>query len=73
MLIYKASDLLLMGYTNSDFQLDKDKRKSTLGYIFTLGGGDVIWRSVNQKCIEDSTMEAEYVAASDAAKEGVWF
>ena len=73
MLIYKASDLLPLGYTDSDFQSDKDKRKSTSGCVFTLGGGAVIWRSVKQKCIADSTMEAEYVAASEAAKEAVWF
>ena len=30
-----------------------------------------MWRSIKQKCIADSTMEAEYVAASEAAKEAV--
>ena len=73
MLVYKSSDLLRLGYTDSDFQTDKDKRKSTSGCVFTLGGGAVIWRSVKQKCIADSTMEAEYVAASEAAKEAIWF
>ena len=29
--------------------------------MFTLGGGEVIWRSIKQSCIADSTMEAEYV------------
>ena len=37
-----------------------------------LGDGAISWRSVKQKCIVDSTMEAEYVAASEAAKEAVW-
>ena len=73
MLIYKASDLLPVGYTDSDFQTDRDKRKSTSGYVFILGGGAVIWRSVKQKCIADLTMEAEYVAASEAVKEAIWF
>ena len=73
MLVYKSSDLVPLGYTDSDFQTDKDKRKSTSGCVFTLGGGAVIWRSVKQKCIADSTMEAEYVAASEAAKEAIWF
>ena len=73
MLIYNASNLLPVGYTDSDFQIDRDKRKLTSGCVFTLGGGAVIWRSVKQKCITDSTMEAEYVAASEAAKEAVWF
>jgi len=72
MLVYKASSLSLLGYTDSDFQSDRDSRKSTPGSVFTLGGGAIVWRSVKQKCIADSTMEAEYVAASEEAKEAVW-
>ncbi|KAK6115898.1 hypothetical protein DH2020_008167 [Rehmannia glutinosa] len=72
MLVYSATDLVPMGYTDSDFQADRDTRKSTSGSVFTLGGGAVIWRSIKQSCIADSTMEAEYVAACEAAKEAVW-
>ncbi|KAL8099710.1 hypothetical protein AgCh_032098 [Apium graveolens] len=72
-LVYKSSDLLPLGYTDSDFQTYKDKRKSTSRCVFTLGGGVVIWRSVKQKCISNSNMEAEYVAASETAKEAIWF
>ncbi|KAH6800804.1 hypothetical protein C2S52_001268 [Perilla frutescens var. hirtella] len=64
--------LVHLGYTDSDFQSDKDQSKSTSGYVFTLGGGAIAWRSIEQKCIADSTIEAEYVAASEAAKEVVW-
>ena len=59
-------------YTDSDFQSDNDARKSTSGFVFTLGGGAISWRSVKQSCTADSNMEAEYVAASEAAKEAVW-
>ena len=71
-LVYQADDLLPMGYTDSDFQSDRDNSKSTSGYVFTLGGGAIAWRSVKKKCVSDSTMEDEYVAASEAAKEAVW-
>ena len=40
--------------------------------MFTLGGGAISWRSVKQSYIVDSIMEAEYVAACEAAKEAVW-
>ena len=40
--------------------------------MFTLNGGAICWRSVKQTCVADSTTEAEYVAASEAAKEAVW-
>ncbi|KAA0060793.1 gag/pol protein [Cucumis melo var. makuwa] len=62
----------IVRYTDSDFQTDKNSRKSTSGSVFTLNGGAVVWRSIKQGCIVDSTMEAEYVAACEAAKEAVW-
>ncbi|TYK09668.1 gag/pol protein [Cucumis melo var. makuwa] len=58
-------------YTDSDFQTDKDARKSTSGSVFTLNGGAVVWRSIKQSCIADSTMETEYVAVCEAAKEAL--
>ena len=52
--------------------LHKDSKKSTSGSIFSLGGGAVVWRSIKQSCIADSTMDVEYVAACEAAKKVVW-
>jgi hypothetical protein len=72
MLVYQADSLDPIGYTDSDFMSDRDSRKSTSGYVFMMGGGAISWRSIKQSCIADSTMEAEYVAASEAAKEAVW-
>ena len=72
MLVYQCEDLIHIGYTNSDFQSYLDFRKSTLSCVFTLGGGAISWRNVKQSCIADSTMEAEYVVAYEAAKEAVW-
>ncbi|TYK04838.1 gag/pol protein [Cucumis melo var. makuwa] len=72
MLLYGSKDLILTGYTDSDFQTDKNARKSTSISVFTLNGGAVVWRSIKQSCTADSTMEAEYVAACEVAKEVVW-
>ena len=72
MLVFSGIDLKMIGYTDSDFQADRDSRRSTSGSVFTLNGGSVVWRSIKQSCIADSTMEAEYVAACEAAKEAVW-
>ena len=47
---------------------DPDDRKSTSGYVFICNGGVVSWKSFKQPIIVDSTIKAEYVAASDAAK-----
>ena len=72
MLVYFGDQLILVGYTDSNFMLDKNSRKSTSGYMFTLGSGAINQRSVKQSCITDSTTEAEYVAASEIAKKDVW-
>ena len=72
MLVYFGDELIPVGYTDFDFMSDKDSRKSTFGYMFTLGSGAISWRSVKQSCIADSTTEAEYVATSEAAKEAIF-
>ena len=72
MLVYHGDELAPLGYTDSDFQSYADLRKSTSVFVFTLGGVAVSWRSIKQSCIADSTMEVEYVAALEAAKEAIW-
>lgn len=62
----------ITGYTDADWAGDVDDRKSTSGYIFSLSGGAVSWRSQKQKCIALSSAEAEYVAMTSAAQESVW-
>ena len=64
-------DLQLTGFTDSDFQPDVDNRKSISGFVFTCNGGTVSWKSSKQSVTADSTTEAEYIAASDAAKEAI--
>ena len=71
MLVCSSGDLNPIGYIDSDFQSDKDSRKSTSGSTFTLGGGAVVWRSIKQSSIADSTMEAEYIASCEVAKESI--
>lgn len=47
-------------------------RRSTSGVVAIFNGGPVIWSSRRQTCVATSTMEAEFVAASSAAKEVEW-
>ncbi|TYK01065.1 retrotransposon protein, putative, Ty1-copia subclass [Cucumis melo var. makuwa] len=46
MLVYGSKDLILIEYTNSVFQSDKDARKSTSGLVFTLNRGAVVCSSL---------------------------
>ncbi|XP_063942424.1 secreted RxLR effector protein 161-like [Daucus carota subsp. sativus] len=66
------SELKIEGYTDSSFQSESDDSKSMSGYVFTLNGGAISWKSSKQSTTADSTAEAEYIAASEAAKEAVW-
>ena len=52
---------------------DIDDRKSTSGSLFICNGGAVSRKSFKQMVIADSTMEAEYIAASKAVKEVFWY
>ena len=67
-----ANNLDLCGYTDADWAGDQDSARSTSGYVFTLNGGAISWKSTKQKSIAKSTCEAEYMAQSDTAQEAVW-
>ncbi|XP_062085679.1 secreted RxLR effector protein 161-like [Humulus lupulus] len=73
MLTYRRSDHFeIIGYSNSDFAGCQDSRRSTLGYIYMLGGGAISWRSAKQTLIASSTMAAEFVACYEASNHGIW-
>ncbi|PKI65886.1 hypothetical protein CRG98_013706 [Punica granatum] len=70
-LVYGGEEeLVVRGYTDASFQSDKDDSRSQSGYVFCLNGGVVSWKSSKQETVADSTTEAEYIAASNAAKKG---
>lgn len=64
--------MCLSAYSDSDFAGNVDDRRSTSGNLFKLNGGPIAWCSKRQKCVSLSTCEAEYVAASTAAKVIIW-
>eukprot|EP00253_Pinus_taeda_P029311 PITA_29311 len=62
---------LLVGFTDSDWAGDPDDRKSTAGYVFTLGSGPITWACKKQAAISLSSAEAEYRGAVEASKEAL--
>ncbi|MCQ7416339.1 hypothetical protein NP118_23315, partial [Salmonella enterica] len=42
MLVYGTKDLILTGYTDTDFKTDKDLRKSTSVFVVTLYDGAIV-------------------------------
>jgi hypothetical protein len=62
----------IKGYTDSDWAGDISTCKSTSGYLFLGAGAPIAWESNKQLIVALSTCEAEYVAASDIAREVIW-
>ena len=58
-------------YTDSSFADDVQDRKSTQGYLLTLFGGPIAWKSGKQLTVTTSSTEAELLALSTAAKEAM--
>jgi len=48
---YSEFPVVLEGYNDANWISDSDETKSTSGYVFTLGGGAVTWRSTRQKLL----------------------
>ncbi|KAK9692865.1 hypothetical protein QE152_g34844 [Popillia japonica] len=59
-------------YSDADHAGDKLTRRSTSGMLIKYCEGPVMWRSKLERCVALSSMEAEYVAASEASKLLVW-
>jgi len=69
---YSGYPSVLEGYSDSNWITNADELKATSGYIFTLGGGAISWRSCKQTILTKSTMEAELTALEIASTEAEW-
>ena len=71
-LCFRKGNLTLHGFLDADLGGYFDTKKSTTGYIFTLGGTVVSWKSKLQHRVALSTPEAKYITISKATKEMIW-
>jgi hypothetical protein len=62
----------LVRYCGVDWVSDLEDRRSTIGFVFMMGGGAISWSSKRQPTITLSTTEAEYMANTQATKEAIW-
>nr|GEW73702.1 cytochrome 89A2 [Tanacetum cinerariifolium] len=63
---------MLKGYCDANWISNHNEGKSKSGYVFTLGGVSVSWKSSKQTVNTRSTMKAEFVALDKAAEEAEW-
>ena len=72
-LFYAADTTLeLYGYTDEDWASSTYDKKSTSGYMFSLGSAAITWSSKKQPTVALSSTEAEYRGAAVAACEVAW-
>ena len=50
-------ELRVRCYTDASFQTDRDDSRSQTGFVFTLNGGAITWKSSKQSVVALSTTE----------------
>ena len=61
-----------VSHCDADWAGDVSTRRSTTGYIFTLAGGALTWKSRLQPTVALSSTEAKYRAITEAGQELLW-
>ena len=62
----------LVGYSDSSHNTDPDDGRSMTGHLFCLGDTPVTWCSQKQDVVALSSCEAEFMVATEAAKQAIW-
>jgi hypothetical protein len=69
---YSGHPTVLKGYSDANWIYDMDELYATSGYIFTLSGAAVSWRSCKQTILMRSTMKAELTTLDTTIVEVDW-
>ncbi|KAL1198911.1 Retrovirus-related Pol polyprotein from transposon TNT 1-94 [Cardamine amara subsp. amara] len=62
----------IIGYSDSSHNIDQDDGRSTTGHIFYFGSSPITWCSQKQNTVALSSCEAEFMAATEAARQAIW-
>ena len=65
-------ELKIVGYSDSDLAGDVEDMKSTGGMAFYMNENLITWASQKQRVVALSSCEAEFIAATMAACQGIW-
>lgn len=68
----RIDELNINCYSDASFASNRDDRTSMTGIILFMANSPIFWKSNKQKCVSLSTLESEYVALTQAAKELMW-
>ncbi|KAD4586372.1 hypothetical protein E3N88_23973 [Mikania micrantha] len=68
----RGGDGRLVGYSDSSHGTDVEDRRSTTGLAFYYSGNLITWASQKQRTMALSSCEAEFMAATAVACQGLW-
>ncbi|KAL0760649.1 hypothetical protein Bca101_076799 [Brassica carinata] len=68
----KSSKGQMVGFADAGYLSDPHKARSQTGYVFTIGGTAISWRSQKQTLVATSSNHAEIIALHEASRECVW-
>jgi hypothetical protein len=69
---YTTYPAVIEGFSDANWISSMKESRSTSGYVFTIGGAAVSWKSSKQTVITRSTMESEFVALDKCGEEAEW-
>ena len=69
---YTRYPIVLEGYSDANWISNVKDSKYHSGYMFTLGGGVVSWKSSKQTVIVIFIMEYEFIALDKCGEEAEW-
>ena len=69
---YTRYHAVLEGYSDANWISNVKDSKSHSGYVFTLGGAAVSWKSSKQTVIARSIVESEFIALDKCGEEAEW-
>ena len=68
----KFLSFVLLGFSNFDNEANRNDRKSTFGYVFSICSGTIPWASKKHPTSSLSTIKVEYYAISIVIQETIW-
>ena len=69
---YTGHPKVLEGYCDANWISDADELYAISGYMFSLRGGAISWKSCKQTILTKSTIEAELTVLDTAGSEARW-
>jgi hypothetical protein len=72
LLFRRKGETTIKGYADAGYKSDPITGKSQGGYVYTMAGAAISWRSKKQTTVATSTAHAELIALYEGCRTGVW-